>query len=160
MTGDPSWVRDRPLPTLPSSADFQGGLADDDRAAIRAAAVPAIAAYRDGGCRPVPLDRELLLELMSFIAGRPLEGRIVPMLFEDMQFDGADSRAHSPADNDAYVYLIGLLGILCKQTHLWMPQNPERNRRLRAGITTSGHSDCRLSTCADIGALHLPHVLV
>ena len=75
-------------------------------------------------------------------------------------FDGADSRAYSSADNDAYVYLIGLLGILCKQTHPWMPPNLERNGRLRAGITTSGHSDCRLSTYADIGTLHLRHVLV
>jgi 4-hydroxyacetophenone monooxygenase len=93
MTGDPSWIRDRKLPTLPSSADFQGGLDEEARAEIRVAALPAIAAYRDAGCHPVPLDEGLLLELMSFIAGRPLEGRLVSMLFEDMQFDGADSRA-------------------------------------------------------------------
>ena len=31
--------------------------------------------------------------MMSWLAGRHLEGRIVSMLFEDMQFDGADSRA-------------------------------------------------------------------
>src|SRR5688500_10508582 len=66
MTGDPSWIRDRKLPTLPSSADFQGGLDEEERAAIRVAALPAIAAYRDAGCHPVPLDEGLLLELMSF----------------------------------------------------------------------------------------------
>lgn len=93
MTGDPSWVRDRKLPALPTSADFEGGLDEEERAAIRVAALPAIAAYRDGGCHPVPLDEGLLLELMSFVAGRPLEGRLASMLFEDMQFDGADSRA-------------------------------------------------------------------
>ena len=30
---------------------------------------------------------------MAFLAGKPLEGVMVPMFFEDMQFDGADSGA-------------------------------------------------------------------
>ena len=93
MTGDPSWIRQRSLPVLASAADYQCGLSDADRAGIRRRAVPVIAAYRDGGFQPYDLSRDVLLEMMSFLAGKPLEGRIVAMLFEDMQFDGADSRA-------------------------------------------------------------------
>jgi len=94
MTGDPSWVRDQPkLPKLAASTDFQCGLSEAERADIVQRALPVVLAYRDGGCEPVPLSRDVLLDLMEFLARRPLEGRIVPMLFEDMQFDGADSRA-------------------------------------------------------------------
>jgi len=93
MTGDPSWIRERPLPALGSSANFQCGLSPDDRDDVRRRAVPAIAAYRDHGCVAHPLSQELLLEMMSFLACRPLDGRLVDMLFEDMQFDGVDRRA-------------------------------------------------------------------
>lgn len=93
MTGDPSWIRERTLPIVGTSSDFQAGLTADEQADIRRRALPVIAAYRDAGCHPVELPRELLLEMMSFLACRPLEGRLVSMLFEDMQFDGADSRA-------------------------------------------------------------------
>ena len=93
MTRDPSWIHQRSLPVLASAADYQCGLSDADRAGIRRRAVPVIAAYRDGGFQPYDLSRDVLLEMMSFLAGKPLEGRIVAMLFEDMQFDGADSRA-------------------------------------------------------------------
>jgi 4-hydroxyacetophenone monooxygenase len=93
MTGDPSWIRERSLRVLPSSADYQCGLTADEQADVRRRALPVISAYRDGGCEPVPLSDELLLEMMSFLACKPLEGRIASMMFEDMQFAGADSRA-------------------------------------------------------------------
>ena len=93
MTGDPSWIRGRKLPQLASSSDYQCGLSQSECAEVRRQALPAILAYRDAGYQTRVLPRELLLEMMSWLAGRPLEGRIVSMLFEDMQFDGADSRA-------------------------------------------------------------------
>jgi 4-hydroxyacetophenone monooxygenase len=93
MTGDPLWIRDRHLRVLPSSSDYQCGLSAEEQADIRRRALPVIAAYRDAGCEPVPLPDELLLEMMSFLALKPLEGRIASMMFEDMQFAGADSRA-------------------------------------------------------------------
>jgi 4-hydroxyacetophenone monooxygenase len=93
MTGDPTWVREWSLPQVASAMDYQCGLTDADRDEIRRRALPAVVAYRDSGCEPHALGREVLLEMMSFLAGRPLEGRVVPMLFEDMQLDGADSRA-------------------------------------------------------------------
>jgi 4-hydroxyacetophenone monooxygenase len=93
MTGDPSWIRAWPLPSPASPSAFQCGLSDEHQAEARRRALPVIAAYRDAGCEPCELSRELLLEMMAFLACGPVEGRIVPMLFEDMQFDGRDSRA-------------------------------------------------------------------
>lgn len=93
MTGDPGWVRRWTPRALPSPSDFQSGFTEVELAEVRAAALPVIAAYRDGGCRPHELGDDVLLEMMSWHALKPLDGRIVPMLFEDMQFDGVDPRA-------------------------------------------------------------------
>jgi len=35
MTGDPSWIRELSLRSMPTSADVQGGLDDEELAAIR-----------------------------------------------------------------------------------------------------------------------------
>jgi 4-hydroxyacetophenone monooxygenase len=91
MTGDPSWIRERALRSVPNAVDLQGGLDGDELSDIRRRAVPAIAAYRDSGCIPHQLSRDVLVEMMAFLAGKPLEGVMVPMFLEDMQFDGADS---------------------------------------------------------------------
>ncbi len=93
MTGDPSWVRERTLRQLPSAADYQCGLTAAEQADIRRRAQPVISAYREGGCVPVPPSDELLHEMMSFLAGKPLVGRLGAMMFEDMQFAGGDNRA-------------------------------------------------------------------
>jgi 4-hydroxyacetophenone monooxygenase len=93
MTGDPSWIRDRALPAVPLSTDYQGGLGAAEQAEIRARALPAVAAYRDAGCEPHELPDDVLREMMAFCATRPLTDRLAGMFFEDMQFGGADSRA-------------------------------------------------------------------
>src|SRR6478672_2195412 len=77
MTGDASWIRERPLLRLPSSSDYQCGLSAEEQADIRRRALPVIAAYRDAGCEPPAQPNELLLEMMSFMACKHLEGRIV-----------------------------------------------------------------------------------
>ncbi|MCU1461614.1 MAG: putative flavoprotein involved in transport [Acidimicrobiales bacterium] len=99
MSGDPSWIVRPKLPELASATDYQCGLSAAEQADIRRRALAVIAAYRDHGCEPHPLASEVLLAMMSFMARKPLEGRIVPMLFEDMQFDGEDSRAVRWADD-------------------------------------------------------------
>ncbi|MFN8027411.1 MAG: NAD(P)/FAD-dependent oxidoreductase [Acidimicrobiia bacterium] len=121
MTGDGSWIREHPLPTIPSTIDYQAGLTAEQQDAIRAAALPAVLAYRDGGCEPVELGDDVLAEMMGYLAGRPLEGRLRKMFFEDMQFAGGDNRAITwgddiPADVKAaspvLVIGAGLSGIL------------------------------------------------
>ena len=93
MTGDPSWIREVSLAHIPNTMNLQSGLADDVVADLRRRAVPAIAAYRDGGCIPAALPGDVVLEMFAFLAGTPLEGVMVPMFVEDMQFDGADGGA-------------------------------------------------------------------
>jgi 4-hydroxyacetophenone monooxygenase len=114
MTGDPTWVRRPRLPLLAAATDYQCGLPEAEQTEVRRQALPAITAYRDGGCEPRRLSRDVLLEMMSFLARRPLDGRIVGLFFDDMQFDGADSRSITwgndiPADvkADADVVVIG-----------------------------------------------------
>ena len=93
MTGDPSWIRGDVRPRQSMSTDIQGAISPEDQAEVRAKALPVVLAYRDGGCEPVPLDRDLLHEMMAFVACRPVEGRIAEFMFEDMQFDAADNCA-------------------------------------------------------------------
>jgi 4-hydroxyacetophenone monooxygenase len=98
MTADPSWIREWPLRSVPNAVDLHGGLDSEELDVIRRRAVPAVAAYRDSGCIPHDLSDDVLVEMMAFLAGKPLEGVMVPMFLEDMQFDGADSGATSWGD--------------------------------------------------------------
>jgi 4-hydroxyacetophenone monooxygenase len=93
MTGDPSWIRGPHRPRGGAMFDLQGGLSDDARAEVRRAALPVVAAYRDGGCVRARLDPERLGEMMAFLGARPVEGAIADVFLEDLHFDGADSGA-------------------------------------------------------------------
>jgi 4-hydroxyacetophenone monooxygenase len=93
ITGDMAWVRDVTLPKLATSGEYQCGLTPGAQDDIRRRALPVLSAYRDAGCVPHPLSRDDLVELMSFLATKPLQNRIASMMLEDLQFDGADSRA-------------------------------------------------------------------
>ena len=94
MTGDPAWIRGDIRPRVAVSLDIQSGLPADERAEIRRRALPSIAAYRDAGCAPHELSRELLLEMMSFLGCMPLDdGRLAGMMFDDLQFEGGDTGA-------------------------------------------------------------------
>ena len=94
MTGDLSWVRELSLPKLAGSGQYDCGLTQAEQDAVRERALPVIAAYRDAGCEPYPLSRDDLVEMMSFLACKPIAGqRITSMMLEDLQYDGADSRA-------------------------------------------------------------------
>ena len=130
MTGDASWIRERSLARLPSSSDYQCGLTAEEQADLRRRALPVIAAYRDAGCEPVALPDELLHEMMSFMACKPLEGRIVPMMFEDMHFSGADSRAVAwgdevPADGEG--------GVARGRDRLWRVRHPRGDPSVAGG---------------------------
>ncbi len=91
MSGDPSWIRGDIQPNVGMSLDIQGAMSEEDMAEVRSRAIPVIAAYRDGGCVPVDLSRDLLLEMMSFLGRRQVEDRLAGLLFDDLQFEGADS---------------------------------------------------------------------
>ncbi|MGP0108266.1 MAG: NAD(P)-binding protein, partial [Acidimicrobiales bacterium] len=93
MTGDPAWIRGDIRPRVAVSLDIQSGIPADEQAQVRRLALPAIRAYRDGGCLTHGLSHELLQEMMSFLGCRPVEGRLAGLFFDDLQFDGADTGA-------------------------------------------------------------------
>lgn len=93
MTGDPSWIRGAIRPRVALSLDIQSGIPADDRAEVRRLALPAIRAYRDGGCVPHEPSRELLLEMMSFLGCRAVDGSLAGLFLDDLQFEGADTGA-------------------------------------------------------------------
>ena len=115
LTGDPSWIRGDLRPSYAVLNDYQGGMSEEDQAEARRRALPAIAAYRDGGCElPPPPSPELAREMMSFLACEQVDERVVPMFLEDLHLDGADSGAIRWGDEiaveakaDAHTIVIG-----------------------------------------------------
>jgi 4-hydroxyacetophenone monooxygenase len=114
MTGDPSWIRGELRPRLCTAVEFQGGMPRQMRAEARRLALPAIAAYRNGGCEPQPLPRELLHEMMEFVACGPVEGVRATMMLHDLSFDGGDcdevtwsGEIAESVKADAHVVVIG-----------------------------------------------------
>ncbi len=98
LTGDPAWIRGPIQPRLAAAFDVQAGIAPDDQEQVRRAALPVIAAYRDAGCQPCDLSRELLKEMMEFLGHRPVEGNLAGLFFDDLQFEGGDTGAVTWAD--------------------------------------------------------------
>ena len=120
MTGDPSWIRGRKraAPSAPTNAaSLTGG---DDVLELPPNALDLILEYQRGGCEPKPVSDEVLAEMMSFLARRPLSERMTDMFFFDMQFDGKDPAAITwrdeidPAVRDASPVVVigaGMAGI-------------------------------------------------
>ena len=120
MTGDPSWIRGAWRPRMAGPTRLDGGMPLEEQAAVRKEALPVIAGYRDGGCQPHALSRELLAEMMDFLACRSLPQREADLFFFDLQFDGADSAAITwgdeidqavKADSPVVVIGAGMAGI-------------------------------------------------
>ncbi len=114
MTGDPAWVRGELRPLIAFINEHQGGMTDEMRAAAIRLALPAIIAYRDGGCVPVVPAPSVIIEMMAFLGWGPVDADAVPMFVEDLHLDGRDSRAITWGDEiddavkvDAHVVVIG-----------------------------------------------------
>jgi 4-hydroxyacetophenone monooxygenase len=114
MTGDPSWIRGPRRPRVAAMSFLQGEMPADEQAAVRSEALSLIAEYRDTGCSPRPLSRDLLDEIMAFLACGPISTRLSELFHFDLNFDGADSAAITWGDdideavkNDSPVVVIG-----------------------------------------------------
>ena len=93
MTGDPSWIRGDLRPQGIFLNEIQGFMSADDQATVRARALDAIRAYRDGGCvLPPPPGPELVQETMSFLVGEPVPDEYLGLLLEELELDGVDER--------------------------------------------------------------------
>jgi len=99
MTGDPSWIRGPRRPRMSGTALLQAKMPAGEQAEIRKEALRVIADYRDAGCRPRELSRDLLVEMMAFLACTPLTPRLSELFLFDLQFDGVDDAAITWGDD-------------------------------------------------------------
>ncbi len=164
MTGDPAWIRGDIRPRLAMSLDIQSGIPAEERAEACRRALPPIAAYRDAGCVPHELPRDVLLEMMAFLGCRPVDGPLAGLFFDDLQFAGGDTGAIAWGDEiarevkeDSPVLVIGcgmagiLAGIRLKQAGLpftIVDKNPGpggtwwENRYPGARVDVGSHQYC------------------
>ncbi len=117
MSGDPGLIRGELKPAGLFLNEVQGYMSEEDKAAVRKIALEVIADYRDRGCpEPEPIGRELLQEMMQWLVCEPVPPEYVPMLLEEMELDGRDSRAArstlEPADFPVVVIGCGESGLL------------------------------------------------
>ncbi len=93
MTGDPSWIRGDLRPQGIFLNEIQGFMAPEDQAAVRARALEAICAYRDGGCvLPPSPGPELVHEMMGFLVAEDVPEEYLGLLLEELELDGVDER--------------------------------------------------------------------
>ena len=121
LTGDLSLLRAdlRPDPLL-VGMEFNG-YTPEQQATIRALALDALRAYRDGGCRPAPAPSDAdLLRMMEFAVGGEGMDAYLPLLEEELAYKGEDRRAPQwsmqslapESDLDVVIIGAGMSGIL------------------------------------------------
>jgi 4-hydroxyacetophenone monooxygenase len=94
MTGDPSWIRGDVRPAGMMLNEYQGFLTPEQQAEVRAKALPAIAAFRDGGCvLPPPPSNELVREMMAFLGNEEVPDNYLELMLEELELEGVDERA-------------------------------------------------------------------
>ena len=102
MSGDPSLIRGDLRPAGLFLNEVQGYMSEADKAAARKIALEVITDYRDRGCpEPEPIGADLLQEMMQWLVCEPVPGEYVPMLLEEMELDGRDTRATRRPDEVA-----------------------------------------------------------
>ena len=68
-------------------------MSEQDQAAARKLAFDVIRDYRDRGCpEPGPIDAQALKRMMDWLVCADVPGEYVPMMLEEMELDGRDSR--------------------------------------------------------------------
>lgn len=93
LTGDAGLLRGPARPGRSGMGDTQGGMSREDKAAVRALALRALADYRDRGCTlPPPPTPETLHEMMSVMVGEAVPRAYVPMMLEELALEGRDVR--------------------------------------------------------------------
>lgn len=99
--------------------EVQGFMSEEDKSAARALALDIITDYRDRGCpEPTPVPPALLKRMMDWIAAAEVADEYVPMMLEEMELDGADSRADELVSDPAARAEFPVVVIGCGQSGL------------------------------------------
>lgn len=95
LTGDLSLLRPELRPDPLTLTMPQGGLSEEQQAAVRELALEALIRFRDGGCNPAPTPSEPeVLQIMEFAVGGGAEmAAYLPLLEEELAARGDDPRA-------------------------------------------------------------------
>lgn len=118
-TGDPRHLRGpvRPRRFVPN--DFQGGLGDEELAALRDAAFEELVAHRDSGPPQLPtLQRSLVLEAMRWLTCEDVPEEYVDMFLEEMDIEGTDPRRIPALPVDQREAALDVIVIGCGQSGL------------------------------------------
>jgi 4-hydroxyacetophenone monooxygenase len=99
--------------------EVQGFMSEEDKAAARALALDIITDYRDRGCpEPTPVPPLLLKRMMDWIAAAEVADEYIPMMLEEMELDGTDSRADALISDPAVRAEFPVVVIGCGQSGL------------------------------------------
>lgn len=114
ITGNPSWIRGGDVPAGVYLNEVQGFMEPEAQERVRDRALEAILEFRDGGCVLPPAPSEgLVHEMMNVLVAEEVPEEYVPMMLEELELDGIDSRqvdlsGVAPADRQsAHVVVIG-----------------------------------------------------
>lgn len=93
MSGDDSLLGGPLRPAGIFLNEVQGFMSEQDQAAARKLALDVIRDYRDRGCpEPAPVDATQLKRMMDWLVCTDVPDEYVPMMLEEMELDGRDSR--------------------------------------------------------------------
>jgi 4-hydroxyacetophenone monooxygenase len=111
MSANPDLIRGALKPAGLFLNEVQGYMSEEDKATVRKIALEVIAGYRDRGCpEPEPIGPDLLQEMMQWLVCEPVPPEYVPMLLEEMELDGRDSRAARSTRNPADDFPVVVIG--------------------------------------------------
>lgn len=120
MTGDPSWIRESSRPRTAGPTVLDGGMPDEEQADVRREALHVVLSWRDSGYPVHMPNRDLLREMMEFLAAGPIASEAFDLMEFDLQLDGVDRGAVTwgkaiddavKADSPVVVIGAGMAGI-------------------------------------------------
>lgn len=118
LTGDASLL-DRIRVEGVTIQNMDGTLSDETKTMVRAQALTALIAYRDGAPLPPPPDEALLQRMIDFVAGTSVTSNYAGMLKDDLGIDGTwhfdwsgDAPPKRAADFHTLVIGAGMSGLL------------------------------------------------
>ncbi|MGA8257374.1 MAG: NAD(P)/FAD-dependent oxidoreductase [Nocardioides sp.] len=97
--------------------ELQGFMSPEDQTAARALALDIVRDWRDRGCpEPEPVSDESLHEMMAWLACDAVADEYLPMMLDELGFDGRDHRAPAPVSGaEGYPVVVigaGMSGVL------------------------------------------------